>query len=72
MRTVTNNHGISMILLRTGTKSIMRFELCEKSDQKVTSRADEIRGPTPYDGREGMLLRLSKKGQEFSKLGRRE
>ena len=34
MRTVTNNHGISMILLRTGTKSIMRFELCENSDQK--------------------------------------
>ena len=43
MRTLTNNHGISMILLRTGTKSIMRFELCENSDQKVTSRADEIR-----------------------------
>ena len=43
MRTVTNNHGISMILLRTGTKSIMRFELCENSDQKVTSSADEIR-----------------------------
>ena len=43
MRTVTNNHGLSMILLRTGTKSIMRFELCENSDQKVTSRADEIR-----------------------------
>ena len=43
MRTVTNNHGISMILLRTGTKSIMRFELCENSDQKDTSRADAIR-----------------------------
>ena len=43
MRTLTNNHGISMILLRTGTKSIMRFELCENSDQKDTSRADEIR-----------------------------
>ena len=45
----------------------MRFELCENSDQKVTSRADEIRvedhnpRTTPYDGREVMLLRLSKK-----------
>ena len=43
MRTVTNKHGISMILLRTRTKSIMMFEQCENSDQKVTSRADEIR-----------------------------
>ena len=43
MRTVTNNHGISVTLLRTGTKSIMRFELRENSEQKVTSRADEIR-----------------------------
>ena len=43
MRTLTNKHGISMILLRAGTKSIMRFELCENSDQKVNSRADEIR-----------------------------
>ena len=43
MRTVTNNNIISMILLRTGTKSIKRFELCENSDQKSISIPDEIR-----------------------------
>ena len=43
MRTVTNNNVISMILLRTGTKSIKRFELCENSDQKFTFISDEIR-----------------------------
>ena len=43
MRTVSNNYIISMILLRTGTKSIKRFELCEDSDQKFISISDEIR-----------------------------
>ena len=43
MRTVTNNNIISMILLRTDTKSIKRFELYENSDQKYISISDEIR-----------------------------
>ena len=43
MRTVTNNNIISMILLRTGTKSIRRFELYENSDKKTISISDEIR-----------------------------
>ena len=52
MRTVTNKNIISMILLRTGTKSIKRFELYENSDQKYISISDEIRegdyNPSPY------------------------
>ena len=67
MRTVTNNNIFSMFLLRTWTKSIKRFEPCENSDQSLapylmkSEKGIITRGPIPYDGREGMFLRWSKR-----------
>ena len=69
MRTVTNKNIISMILLRTGTKSIrglnhVRTVTKRQSPYLMKSEKGIIgQGPVPYDGREGMFLCSSKRNK---------
>ena len=69
MRTVTNENIISMLLLRTGTKSIRGLNYVRTVTKRLSPylRKSEKgiigQGPAPYDGREGMFLRLSKRNK---------
>ena len=64
MRTVTNKNIISMILLRTGTKSIRGLNYVRTVTKRLSpylmksEKGIIAQGPVPYDGREGMFLRL--------------
>ena len=66
---MTNKNIISMILLRTGTKSIrglnyVRTVTKRQSPYLMKSEKGIIgQEPVPYDGREGMFLRLSKRNK---------
>ena len=74
MRTVTNK-TISMILLRTGTKSIRGLNYVRTVTKRLSpylmksEKGIIARGPAPYDGR-GHVPAPEQKEQEFSKLGR--
>ena len=69
MRTVTNKNIISMILLRTGTKSIRGLNYVRTVTKRLSpylmksEKGIIAQGPVPYDGREGMFLRLSKRNK---------
>ena len=69
MRTVTNKNIISMILLRTGTKSIRGLNYVRTVTKRLSpylmksEKGNIAQGPVPYDGREGMFLRLSKRNK---------
>ena len=69
MRTVTNKNIISMILSRTGTKSIRGLNYVRTVTKRLSPylRKSEKgiigQGPAPYDGREGMFLRMSKRNK---------
>ena len=74
MRTVTNKNIISMILLRTGTKSIRGLNYARTVTKRLSpylmksEKGIICQGPIPYDGREGMILRLSKRNQNSANL----
>ena len=71
MRTVTNKNIISMILLRTGTKSIRGLNYVRTVTKRLSpylmksEKGIIAKGPVPYDGREGMFLRLSKRNKSL-------
>ena len=69
MRTVTNENIISMILLRTGTKSIRGLNYVRTVTKRLSpylmksEKGIIAQWPVPCDGREGMFLRLSKRNK---------
>ena len=71
MRTVTNKNIISMILLRTGTKSIRGLNYVRTVTKRLSpylmksEKGIIAEGPVPYNGREGMFLRLSKRNKSL-------
>ena len=72
MRTVTNENIISMILLRTGTKSIRGLNYVRTVTKRLypylmkSEKGIIAQWPVPYDGREGMFLRLSKRNKSLA------
>ena len=71
MRTVTKKNIISMILLRTGTKSIRGLNYVRTVTKRLypylmkSEKGIIAEGPVPYDGREGMFLRLSERNKSL-------
>ena len=78
MRTVTNKKIISIILLRTGTKSIRGLNYVRTVTKRLSpylmksEKGIICQGPVPYDGREGMFLRLSKRNKNLANLDESE